>query len=76
MSRKRIIIGQNEWGVADNEVDAVATEISAAMRNGTVATLQLLNGADRPVTVYLNGKTAAAVVLDLDTDPKPSEISG
>ncbi|HZN73954.1 MAG TPA: hypothetical protein VFC00_19985 [Micromonosporaceae bacterium] len=76
MGRKRVIIGQAEWGIGDSEADAVAADIGEAMRSGTVAALQLLDGASRPVTVYLNGGAAAVVVVDLDTEPKPSEISG
>lgn len=76
MSRKRVVIDQMEWGIADQAADVVAADIKAAMDSGTTATLQLLDGADRPVTVYLNGRAAAVVMVDLDTGPKPSEISG
>ena len=76
MSRKRVIIGQSEWAIDDKDVESVAGKINAAMQNGTVAELVLLDGAGRPVTVYLNGKAAVSVVVDLDTDPRPSEISG
>jgi hypothetical protein len=76
MGRKRVIIGQVEWGIHDSDVETVATRVKEAMENGTVAELPLLDGADRQVTVYLNGKTALSVVVDLDLGPKPTEISG
>lgn len=76
MGRKRVIIGQSEWGIDDEQVTDVVAQIKAAMENGTVAELALTDGANRPVKVYLNGKAAQAVVVDLDTDPKPTEISG
>lgn len=76
MGRKRVIIGQSEWGIANDTVDDVTSRIKAAMENGTVAELPLLDGANRQVTVYLNGKLAAAVVIDLDLGPRPTEISG
>lgn len=76
MGRKRVIIGQSEWGIANDTVDDVTSRIKAAMENGTVAELPLLDGANRQVTVYLNGKLAAAVVVDLDLGPRPTEISG
>jgi hypothetical protein len=76
MGRKRVIIGQSEWGIDDADVTEVAAKIKAAMENGTVAELSLVDGANRRVTVYLNGKVALSVVLDLDLGPKPTEISG
>ncbi|GAA1629595.1 hypothetical protein ACFQY4_44260 [Catellatospora bangladeshensis] len=76
MSRKRVIIGQAEFGIPENQVREVAAQVKSAMENGETATLQLLDGAGREVTVYLNGKAAALVVVDLDPGPRPSEISG
>ena len=76
MSGKRVIIGGEEWGISDKIADEVAAQIKAAMENGTVVTLQLLDKADRQVTVYFNGRTAVTAVVDLDTTPKPTEISG
>jgi hypothetical protein len=74
MSGKRVIIGQSEWQIADN-ADKVAGQIKDAMENGTVAELSL-EDAGRPVTVYVNGRTVPVVVVDIDTIPRPSEISG
>ncbi|WBB80608.1 hypothetical protein O7606_04245 [Micromonospora sp. WMMD882] len=75
MSRKRVIIGQSEWGVDERDVDTVVEQIKTALAEGAVAELVLLDGAGRPVTVYLNGRAAVTVVVDLDRDPRPSEIS-
>lgn len=76
MGRKRVIIGQSEWGIDDSDVADVTAKIKAAMENGTVAELALTDGVNRQVTVYLNGKVALSVVVDLDLGAKPTEISG
>jgi hypothetical protein len=76
MSAKRVIIDGYEWGISDNMANEVAAQIKVAMENGIVVTLQLLDKANRQVTVYFNGKTAVTAVVDLDTTPKPTEISG
>lgn len=76
MSGKRVIIGGDEWGISDETANEVAAQIKTAMENGTVVTLQLLDKANRQVTVYFNGKTAVTAVVDLDTTPRPTEISG
>ncbi|GHJ48941.1 hypothetical protein Cs7R123_62830 [Catellatospora sp. TT07R-123] len=76
MGRKRVIIGATEWGISDEDVVDVVAKIKAALQNGTVAELQLVDGANRRVTVYLNGRAAASVVLDLDLGPRPTEIPG
>lgn len=76
MGGKRVIIGGEEWGVRDDVALDVATQLRSAMENGTVVALDLLDKANRPVTVYFNGGTAVTAVLDLDTDPRPTEISG
>ena len=76
MVRKRVIIGGVEYGIVDGQSEAVATQIKTALDSATVATLELLDGANRSMTVYLNGRTVETVVLDLNAGPKPSEISG
>lgn len=76
MSRKRVIIGGSEWGIDDADVADVTAKIKAALENGTVAELALVDGANRLVTVYLNGKATASVTVDLDLGPKPTEIAG
>ncbi|GAA1738378.1 hypothetical protein [Luedemannella helvata] len=76
-SRKRVIVGQSEWAIHDADVEEVLGKIRSALENGSVAELTLLDSAGRQVTVYLNGKVLATVVVDLNTGPKPpSEISG
>ena len=76
MGRKRVIIGQHEWGIHDSDVADVTAKIKEAMENRSVVELALLDGADRQVTVYLNGTVALSVVVDLDLGPKPTEVSG
>jgi hypothetical protein len=76
MGRKRVIIGQSEWGIDDENVNDVVAKIKAAMEEGTVVELALVDGANRRVTVYLNGKLALSVVVDLDLGPRPTEIPG
>jgi hypothetical protein len=76
MGRKRVIIGQSEFGIHDSDVDSVTTSIRQAMEEGKVVALPLLDGANRQVTVYLNGQVALSVVVDVDLGPKPTEIPG
>jgi sarcosine oxidase gamma subunit len=75
MSRKRVIIGQSQWAIADQDVESVIGQIRSAMENGTAAELPLLDTSGRSVTVYLNGKVVETVVVDLDSDSRPGEIS-
>lgn len=76
MSRKRVIIGQAEWGIHESDAEAVTGQIKAALEEDKVVALELLDGAGRQVTVYLNGKAAQSVAVDLNKGPRPSEISG
>lgn len=76
MGRKRVIIGQSEWGIDNADVENVTAKIKAAMENGTVVELALLDSANRQVTVYLNGARTPSVTVDLDLGPKPTEIAG
>jgi len=73
---KRVVVGQSEWGLADDKAADVTAAIKAAMENKTVAVLPLLSSAGKEVTVYLNGSIVPTVAIDLDSDPKPSEIFG
>lgn len=75
MSRKRVIVGQSEWAIDEQDVENVVDQIKSALDKGTVAELPLLDGAGRAVTVYLNGKVAETVVVDLDRGARPSEIA-
>ncbi len=76
MGRKRVIIGQSEWGVDDADVANVTAKIKEALKNATVVELALTDSANRQVTVYLNGKVTPTVTVDLDLGAKPTEISG
>ena len=75
MSEKRIAIGQSQWTFPDGDVTDALEQIKSALQDGSVTALSLIDGGNRPVTVYLNGKTAETVVVDLGGDPRPSEIS-
>ena len=75
MSGKRVIIGGYEWAVSDESATEVATRIRTAMEDGAVVTLELQDQVGRPVSVYFNGRTAVTAVVDLDTGPRPTEIS-
>jgi hypothetical protein len=74
MSGKRITIEGIEYGLENAQVDTVLDLIKNALENGSVAALPLLDGTKRPVTVYVNGRVVATVVVDLDGDSRPSEI--
>ena len=74
MSGKRVTVGGVEYGLANDAVDTVVDQVRSAMEAGSVGTLPLLNGAGHAVTVYVNGKVIDTVVVDLDGDPRPSEI--
>ncbi|UQU64286.1 hypothetical protein COUCH_35905 [Couchioplanes caeruleus] len=72
---KKLIIGQQEWQIADADAEAVAGQVRDAMLNRTTVELPLADASGRAVTVFLNGATASGVVLDLDQGPRPSEMS-
>jgi hypothetical protein len=74
MSGKRVTIGGVEYGLANDQVDTVLDQVRNAMGTGSVEALSLLSSANRPVTVYVNGKVVATVEVDLDGDSRPSEI--
>ena len=76
MGGKWIRIGGSDWNLRENDVDTVA-KVKQALKSGTVARLELLDGASGgTVTVHLNGRTAESVVLDLGLAARPGEISG
>ncbi|MEU8071013.1 MULTISPECIES: hypothetical protein [unclassified Micromonospora] len=72
---KKLIIGQSEWSVADEDAQDVSHAVEDAMVNRTTVQLRLYNKERRPVTVYLNGATTAFVVFDPHGDPRPSQMS-
>ena len=71
---KRVVVGGGEYGIENASVDTVVDGIKKAMENGSVTVLPLLDSAGRPIVLYLNGKVTATVAVDLDGDPRPSEI--
>jgi hypothetical protein len=75
MGRKRIIVGQSEWGIDDEFEKDTINKIREAMETNSMTELNLLNAERRPVIVFLNAQAVQTVVIDLDLDPKPSEIS-
>ncbi|HEV2637926.1 MAG TPA: VCBS domain-containing protein [Actinocrinis sp.] len=76
MSERRVIVGQSEWAFPAGDVTATVESIKTALETGAVVALDLVDGSGREVTVYLNGKAAQTVVVDLGGGPRPSEISG
>ncbi|GAA4256194.1 hypothetical protein [Dactylosporangium darangshiense] len=72
---KKLIVGQSEWTISDEEAPGVAKLVREAMQSRTLVELPLLDGAGRAVTVFLNGAVAPTVVLDLDGVPRPSEMA-
>jgi hypothetical protein len=72
---KKLIIGQQEWQIADEDAELVARQVRDAMINRTSVELPLTDAAGRAVTVFLNGAVTSSVVLDLDQGPRPSEMS-
>lgn len=72
---KKLIIGQQEWSIADRDAEGVARLVRDAMTNGTSVELTLYNSGGDAVTVFLNGAVTPMVVLDLNDGPRPSQMS-
>jgi hypothetical protein len=72
---KKLIIDQQQWGIADEDADGIVRLVRDAMTNGTRAELSVYDPAGHAVTVFLNGATAASVVIDLNEGPRPSQMS-
>jgi hypothetical protein len=72
---KKLIVGQAGWTVPDTDASDVFKQVREALANATTAELQLVDVSGRPVSVFLNGRTVPTVVVDLDGDPRPSEMS-
>ena len=72
---KKLVIGQQEWGIADPDAESVARLVRDAMSNGTSVELTLYDAAGHAVTVFLNGAVTSSVVLDLNKGPRPSQMS-
>jgi|GEM_PF-5137528 len=73
---KRLVIGPQQWGIADENALELANKIKEAMLNGTSAELAVLDPhGGHSVTVFLNGAAAVSVEVDLLKGPRPSEMS-
>ena len=72
---KKLTIGSQQWGIADQDADGVVRLVRDAMENRTTAELALYDPAGHAVIVFLNGATAPSVVLDLNEGPRPSQMS-
>jgi hypothetical protein len=71
---KKLIVGQSQWAISDQDAPDVAKQVREAMETGSLVGLPLRDDAGRNVTVLFNGKLAATAVLDLGDDPRPSEM--
>jgi hypothetical protein len=77
MSGSRIIVGQSAWTLTDDQdVAKVIEQIESALQNGTSLRLPLVDSAKNQVTVFINGRSVETVVVDLNADARPSQISG
>ncbi|GIE35187.1 hypothetical protein Ait01nite_082320 [Actinoplanes italicus] len=72
---KKLIIGDQEWGIADADAEGVVRLVREAMLNGTSVELSLYDPDGHSVIVFLNGAATSAVVLDLTKGPRPSQMS-
>jgi hypothetical protein len=72
---KKLIIGTQEWGIADTDAEGTVRLIRDAMINGTSVELALYDPAGDAVTVFLNGAVTSSVALDLNSGPRPSQMS-
>jgi len=72
---KKLIIGQQQWGIADEDADGVVRLVRDAMTNGGKVELSVYDPAGHAVTVFLNGATTSSVVIDLNEGPRPSQMS-
>jgi hypothetical protein len=72
---KKLVIGAQEWGIADEDAEGIARLVRDAMTDRTTVELALYDPAGHGVTVFLNGAVTPTVVLDLNTGPRPSQMS-
>ena len=72
---KKLIIGAQEWGIADRDAEGVARLVRQAMTEGTSVELTLYDTDGNAVTLFLNGAGTSSVVLDLNEGPRPSQMS-
>lgn len=76
---KTVRVGSFEYVIDENDdgmdVGKLADSIQNAMNERTVITVPVLNQKRNRATLYLNGATADAVVLDLDLPPRPGQMA-
>ena len=72
---KRLVIGGQQWGIADAGAEDVVQLVRDAMTDGTRVELPLCDHTGHAVTVFLNGAVTPSVELDLLRGPRPSEMS-
>ena len=76
MGLKQISVNQTVWALPDDSPDTLLADIEAALTAGSVLRLDVLDGNGSRIALFLNGKTAGTVTVDLEEGGKPSEISG
>lgn len=72
---KKLIVGQSQWDISDRDAPVVVKQVREAMETGSLVDLPLIDDRGRAVTVLFNGKLVSTAVLDLDEDPRPSEMA-
>jgi hypothetical protein len=76
MTGKKIVIGETEWALPDDDAEAVRNQIRTAMGEGGVAELVVQDADKRPVVLYVNCKIVPTIVVDTDGNPRPHEWGG
>jgi hypothetical protein len=71
---KSLTVDGVEYLVADDDFEGVATGVQAALNDGSVAVVPVQTTGKRAVTLLINGRTATSVVIDPDTDGRPTEF--
>jgi hypothetical protein len=73
---RHVTIGGSAWRLPPGDAAGLLKQLESALGNGSVARLELLDAAGRAVTVYLNGRAADTVAVDLGGAQRPSGVSG
>lgn len=74
---KQIIVGGSVWTLpVEPDAADVFKAIEAALENGTIVRVAVLDAHRRRVDLLINGSRVDTVVLDACVDPRPSETSG
>ncbi len=74
MSGKTLTVGRFEYGIEDDNFETVVGQVRNALENGTVEQISVVTADKRQVTLFLNGSATDAVVIDPDSDGRPSEF--